>query len=211
MQRLFFVSTGRCGTKRIAEILKEYLPSEVFSIQHQMDVSRISNIVGNIMYYSGQWEWIKTILYHHILKKYEGQKKLICSDPLISMMLPKEAIEDPDTTIIYLIRDKEEFAESFFRFSRKRFQSFLAHNFIPFWQIGIWPLENILNPRIKEKYKLLWKKKNNWLTQYYQLKPVNMKNIFKENYLSSIIQKTFHNKINIPGHSLQLKSNQTYG
>jgi flavodoxin len=48
---LIFVSTGRCGTKRIAEILKEKLPEDKFAVQHQMNISRIANILGNLMYY----------------------------------------------------------------------------------------------------------------------------------------------------------------
>ena len=39
MKKMIFVSTGRCGTTRIAQILKEYLPDD-FSIQqtfHEVD------------------------------------------------------------------------------------------------------------------------------------------------------------------------------
>ena len=213
MSQLFFVSTGRCGTKRIAEILKEHLPEEEFDIQHQMDISRLANIAGNIMYHFGSWEWLKKNIYNHIIKKYANKENFICSDPLVAMIIPEYAAKDPDTHIVHITREQKAFAESFYRFTRKRFLSFFAHNFIPFWQIGIWPLENILNPNIEKKYQSVWKKKNDWLKAKYKTNPnyleISLDEIFLKDKLNSIIQDAFNNQINIPETELRVKTNQT--
>lgn len=213
MKRLFFVSTGRCGTKRIAEILDEHLPDEKFSVVHQMDVSRLSNVLGNIMYYTGSWEWLKKKLYNHIINKYANGKHFICSDPLISMIIPAAIVNDPDTYIVHIIREQQAFSQSFFRFTRKRFLSFFAHNFVPFWQLGVWPLENLLNPYIKRKYQKVWKKKNEWLQTWYQINPnyqkITLEQAFSEDTLSSIIENSLNYQIKIPDNQLIIKTNQT--
>ena len=48
MRKLIFVSTGRCGTKRIYELLSQYLMKNV-SVVHQMNFSRLANVLGTIM------------------------------------------------------------------------------------------------------------------------------------------------------------------
>lgn len=212
-KRLFFVSTGRCGTKRLAEILDKKLPKEKFSVKHQMDISRFANVTGNLMYYFGDWEWLKQKIYNHIIKKYANNKNFICSDPLISMILPRKIINDSDTYIVHIIREKESFASSFFRFTRKRFLSFVAHNFIPFWQIGILPLENIFNNRIEDKYKNIWDKKNLWLKNNYH-KSVNyfkckMSKIFYPDTLNSLINNIFDEDIEIKNEELDIKANES--
>lgn len=213
MKQLWFISTGRCGTKRIAEILDEHLPGDAFAVQHQMDISRLSNVLGNVMYYTGSWEWLKKRLYRHVIRKYAKEKPFICSDPLISMIIPREALSDPDIHIVHIVRDREEFAGSFFRFTRKRFLSFFAHNFVPFWQIGVLPLENILNPRIREKYKRVWQIKNDWLRDSYESSPnyrrLSMEEIFSGDRLSRLIREVFEYPLEVTEDQLRIRSNQT--
>lgn len=213
MKKLFFVSTGRCGTMRISEILKKYLPEEDFSIQHQMDISRFANVAGNMMYYFGEWEWLKQKIYNHIIKKYANKKYFICSDPLISMILPRNVINQNSTYIIHIVREKESFANSFYKFTRKRLLSFIAHNFVPFWQIGVLPFENILNRKIIEKYKFIWNKKNYWIKNRYNFvknyKKHNMTEFFTKNIFESVISKAFNINIHLKGKDLNKKANQS--
>jgi hypothetical protein len=212
-KRLIFISTGRCGTKRIAEILDEHLPDEEFAVQHQMDVSRLANVLGNLMYYFGSWEWLKKKLYYHIENKYATGKHFMCSDPLISMILPNKIIKDPNTYIVHIVRKKEAFAHSFFRFTRKRFLSFFAHNFIPFWQIVVWPLENLVNPHIKKKYQRVWQKKNDWLNIKYgksaNYEKLPLEEVFSGEKLNSIVYKVFNYKTKITKDELKVRTNQT--
>ena len=113
MKKLIFVSAGRCGTTRITQILKEYLPVE-FSIQHQMPFSRLANIIGNIFFYFGQSEKLNIYIYKFITSRYSKGKHFICTDPLTSMIIPKEYIESEDVCIVHILREPKEFAESFF-------------------------------------------------------------------------------------------------
>ena len=159
MKKLLFVSTGRCGTKRIAQILRKYLPEE-FAVVHQMPFSRLANLIGNLLFYMGPSERIKQPIYHLMTSRYFPGRHFICSDPLTAMIIPRGDVYSPDVCIVHILRDPEVFAESFFRLSRQRLTSFVAHNLIPLWQIGLWPFENFLNPGVKKKYMKIAKIKN---------------------------------------------------
>jgi hypothetical protein len=210
MKKLIFVSAGRCGTTRITQILKEYLPVE-FSIQHQMPFSRLANIIGNIFFYIGQSEKFKKYLYKFITSRYSQRKYFICTDSLTSMIIPKEYIESEDVYIVHILREPKEFAESFFNFSRKKLKSFIAHNFLPFWQIGIWPLENILNSNIREKYGKVAEIKNRYFSDKYSLNPnylqVDMDEIYNSSFLKDIIYNFFNHNIQITEEDLKIKAN----
>lgn len=210
MKKLIFISTGRCGTKKIAQILRKHLPEE-FAVVHQMPFSRLANVVGNLFFYLGSSEKIKQLLYNFIVSKYCRGKHFICSDPLTSMVIPKDYIESADVCIVHIERNSEAFADSFFRLSRQRISSFIAHNFIPFWQIGIWPLENCLNSRIKKKYIKISALKNKKFAETYSSNPnyvrIEMAQIFNSDFLSNIIFKFFNYKIIIPANELKIKTN----
>jgi len=210
MKKLIFVSAGRCGTTRIAQILKEYLPVE-FSVQHQMTYSRLANIIGNIFFYFGQSEKLKNKLYKFITSRYFQGKHFICTDPLTSMIIPKEYIDSGDVCIVHIFREQKEFAESFFNFSRNKLKSFIAHNFIPFWQIGIWPLENLLNGDIKKKYNKVAELKNEYFVKKYSSNPnflkIEMDEVFNSNFLRDIIYNFFNHDILITEEDLKIKAN----
>ena len=210
MKKLIFVSTGRCGTKRIAQILRKCLPEE-FAVVHQMPFSRLGNVVGNLFFYFGSSEKIKCRLYHFIVSKYCSHKYFICSDPLTSMVIPKDDIDSADVCIVHIERNPEAFADSFFRLSRRRINSFIAHNFIPFWQIGIWPLENCLNRKIKQKYMMLAVRKNKKFAEAYSGNPnyvrIDMAQIFNSDFLSNIILSFFNYKVTIPAAELKITAN----
>jgi hypothetical protein len=210
MKKLIFVSTGRCGTKRIAQILRKYLPEE-FAVVHQMPFSRLANFIGNLLFYMGSPERIKQLLYHLITSRYFRTRHFICSDPLTAMIIPRGDVHSPDVCIVHIRRDPEIFADSFFRLSRQRLASFIAHNFIPLWQIGLWPFENFLSSGIKNKYIKIAKIKSDYFTQTYASNPnyktVEMETIFAPNYLNDLIYDFFHYAADIPARELKIKAN----
>ena len=210
MKKLIFVSTGRCGTKRITQILGKYLPDE-FAVVHQMPFSRLANVIGNLLFYLGPSDKIKRLLYNLIVSSYLRDKNFICSDPLTAMIIPKDYINSVDVCLVHIERNPKDFANSFFKLSRKKISSFIAHNFIPLWQIGLWPLENILNPRIKRKYLKIAKLKNKFFTETFSSNPnykkIEMDQVFSSNFLNKIIHEHFHYKAAIPDHELKIKAN----
>lgn len=210
MKKLLFVSTGRCGTKRVAQILRKYLPEE-FSVVHQMPLSRLANFCGNIFFYTGSSEKIKRLLYDLITSKYRRNKHFICSDPLTSMIIPKDDVFSRDVWIVHIVRDAEALAESFLRLSRRRPSSFIAHNFLPLWQISLWPLENLLNPKIKNTYMKIADLKNNFFSRAYSSNPnykkVDMQTIFSSNFLNTLIYDCFNYTASIPASELKIKIN----
>jgi hypothetical protein len=210
MKKLLFVSTGRCGTKRIAQILDKYLPEE-FTVVHQMPFSRLANLVGNIFFYLGSCEKIKNLFYTFMTSRYTRGKHFVCLDPLTAMIIPKDYIDSEDVCIVHVVRNAESFADSFFKLSRQRFNSFVAHNLIPFWQPALWPLENCLNPKIKKKYRKIADLKNKYFAETYSSNPnfktIEMKTIFSSNFLNNLIDDYFHYNAAIPVHELKIKAN----
>ena len=213
MKKLLFVSTGRCGTKRIAEILKEKLPSDHFAVAHQMKFSRLGNVVGNLMYYCGEWEQIKQVLYAFIISKYARRKNFVSTDPLTAMIIPDRYASSPDVCIVHVLRENDSFAASMLSFSRSRFKSVLAHNFIPLWQPGLWPFENLLNRNIHGKYRKVSDLKNDFILNTYSHNEnyirAKMTDLFTTNMLQEIVNRWFDVKIEITTTDLKRKSNES--
>jgi len=212
MKKLIFVSTGRCGTARIAQLLREKL-SDDYSVVHQMRYSRLANIIGNVMLYVGESNSVKRLLYEFIVSGYEGRNHFISTDPLTAMIIPDEYISSPEVCIVHIIRDDTSFARSFFSFSRSRLKSFIAHNFIPFWQPGVWPLENILNRNIGKKYQAVSKLKNDFFSKKYSVNPnyyqVRMGDIFTAPVLQDIVNGFFGEDISMSTGDLSIRANES--
>jgi len=209
---LLFVSTGRCATKRIAEILREKLPQD-FVVKHQMPISPVANIIGNVMLRFGASERIKRLIYQPIVDRYAAQGHFICTDPLTAMVIPAGVIQSRDTAVVHLVRERESFAHSFFRLTRLRPQSWFAHNLIPFWQPGLYPFENSLNKNILQKYAGIADLKNEWFFKQYSINPhyrrITMDSLFHSAILEDIIQDFFNVRITINQSDWAVKANQT--
>jgi hypothetical protein len=210
---LLFVSCGRCGTTRLAEILKEKLPADRYAVVHQMHYSRLANIIGNLMYYFKGSERIKNFLYLRVIAKYQQNKNFISTDPLTAMIIPKSISASSNCYIIYIQREHDGFAKSMFSFSRKRIKSFIAHNFVPFWQLGIYPFENVLHKNIIHKYRRVSEIKEKFFLKQYEAQPnyykLTMSELFSTNKLKQIISETVGENIQISSEELKKKSNES--
>jgi len=206
---LIFVSTGRCGTKRITEILSEKLGDKII-IKHQMPISRIANIIGNVMFIFGGNEKIKTCLFRKVIK---GNSPMVIVDPLISMILPHNYILSEDVFIVNIHREDAAFATSMFKLSRSKVKSFIAHNFFPFWQPYLIPFENLFSSKIKKKYEKINEIKNDFFRKTYNSNnnfiTVDMAEVFGSDFLSDLIFKCFDIKIVISKEDLQKKTDST--
>jgi hypothetical protein len=216
MKKMIFVSTGRCGTKRIAEILREKLPDDQYVVVHQMKFSRAANIVGNILFYTKEVDFIKHALYSFLTDRYTKHKNganFISTDPLTAMIIPKKYITSSDVYIIHIVRDDESFAKSMFSLSRSRIKSLIAHNLIPLWQPGIWPFENLWNKNIVSKYKNVSSSKNKYFYDRYSSSPnysqVKMRDLFTTNRLQEVINEWFNENISISARHLRRKANES--
>ena len=213
MKALIFVSPGRCGTRRLAELLKEKLPNE-FTVKHQMRFSRAANVIGNVMYHFGQSEKIKEKLYYLIVSNYVNNRYFISCDPLTAMIIPQKWIESDNVSIVQITRDPGSFADSFLQFSREKMKSMVAHNLIPCWQIGVYPFENFFSRnKIKKKYKYICKLKENFFEMHYSSNPnyfkVDMNRLYKDDFLEQLLDYSFQYHISITKHDLSIRKNQT--
>lgn len=211
MKTLLFVSSGRCGTVRLTQILQEKLPADQYAVVHQMRFSRIANVVGNILYHFKGFEHFKAMLYAAIVANYRREKHFVAADPLTAMVIPQSLLKRPDTHIVHVQRDHDEFARSMISLTRKRLKSRIAHNLVPFWQPGILPLENQLRHRIHSRYKRVSEKKNRFFAcRYGKLKNywhVDMYDLFNSDRLASIIEATLGETIEITRSDLSRKAN----
>ena len=211
---VLFVSTGRCGTTRLAEILSKNLMSNELTVCHQMNISRISNVLGNLMYFLGGSERIKKILFGKVLKSYVKDGDFISTDPLTSMIIPNDIVQREKTFVVHITRNPDEFADSFYNYTRSRRFSFIAHNFIPFWQPYLWPLENwLLGKKVKSNYKKIGIKKNEWFRKEYSqtgnYHEITMDDLFNTNILLDLITSIFPVSVRIDVEEFKQKSNQS--
>lgn len=213
MKRMFFVSTGRCGTMRAAQILDQYLPKDEYLAIHQPPLARIANIIGTIMLTYGFSERIKEFMYKLILRKYTENKHFICTDPLVSLIIPKSVIASDDTAIIHITRDPKSFAGSFRRRGRQFWKSFIAHYLLPYWQVGIYPLENFFNKNIEKKYEKVQLTKNKYFRENYSDNPhfveATMEELFDTDFLERQVNEFFGTNIQIDESDLKSLANQT--
>lgn len=211
MSKLIFVSTGRCGTRRLSEIFQAYLPKTQYSVVHQMKYSRLANVVGNVLYYTGESIFVRERLYHFLIDRYDTTENFISTDPLSSMIIPEALVRSAEVSIIQIIRDRDEFAHSFFRWSRNNPKSFLAHNLIPCWQPGVYPLENAFSRSIIDKYKRLSDLKNQYFEERYSDNPhyrkFAMDELFTTSALNDLVQQFFHRDISVSEADLFIRSN----
>jgi len=210
--KVIFVSTGRCGTTRIAEILEKYLPGNC-RVVHQTRFSRLANVVGNIRYHFPIGEALGDLLYRKILQAADKEGNFISVDPLSPMIVPRSVISSEKTYIVHLVREPREFAVSMFRLTRKKIYSFIAHNFIPFWQPYLFPLENIMSKNILHKYEKICIEKNNFLARRFSPNPhytrISMAKIFDNGTLAAMLSRILDEHIEIPEHELLKRTNQT--
>lgn len=210
MKRLIFVSTGRCGTTRISQILREKLPASYW-VTHQMPFSRLANVIGHILLYTGGGEHIKRRLYGWIAAQSEHTQQFISSDPLTAMILPEALVRSHQVHIVHIVRDPSAFATSLFQLSRRRYKSFIAHNFIPFWQPGIFPLENALSCNVIKKYEEIARRKQLFFDTKYAVNPnyrrVKMEALFRSDVLRNIIHEVFGETIVISESDLHIRAN----
>jgi len=213
MKHLLFVSCGRCGTVRLAQILRIKLPVEKYAVVHQMKYSRLANVIGNILYYIRGFDWLKEKLYPGIVSSYRQERHFINTDPLTAMIIPGSVLFRPDTYILHVQRDHDEFARSMVALSRKRLKSRIAHNLVPFWQPGMLPLENQLGGNVHLKYRQVSIRKNQFFVDRYgrldNYFHVDMKELFSPNFLAALINKTLGESIVISKEELLKKANES--
>ena len=87
-----------------------------------------------------------------------------------------------------------------------------AHNFIPWWQPSVWPLENLFNPNIIKKYERVSQLKNSYfegLSVNPNYRKVTMQTCFEDGFLNELIKEVFELEIKVDRSILNIKSNQS--
>lgn len=163
------------------------------------------------MMLSAQIEWIKEFLFHYQLKN--GLNGSVIVDPLTSTCIPDSFVKKKDVHLLHLYRSNEGFATSMFRLTRRKRSSWIAHNFIPFWQPGLYLLENALNRGAEYKYAMISERKNAFFSERYGSLPnyhkLSRRECFQGDHLSVLIQKVFNITISLSEEELKIKSNQS--
>ncbi len=207
---MIFLSTGRCGTRRLWEILRAVLPGS-YAVVHQVPLARLANVVGNLAFYGLVPEAVPDRLYRRIVRPYMGGTGFVSTDPLTAMIVPREFATAENVCLVHVEREPEAFARSFYRWTRSRPRSFVAHNLVPLWQPGLWPLENALSPRILEKYQAVCRRKNAHFAQRFGGAPnyhrLSVAEVFSGTRLQELVNRFFGLDVVIPPEELEKRSN----
>jgi len=160
---IFFLTTGRTGTKKIAGYLQELCPPEV-AVDHQTPGARFINVLANMHYHGFPAGKIITKKIQAILAKHKDKEYYINCDPLLSFGLCCVDFTELEVAFVHIQRKTDDFAKSMINWQFSKAKSYIAHNFVPFWQPGIWPFEHIVHFYNKEwmklKYRQVWQIKN---------------------------------------------------
>jgi hypothetical protein len=130
---IFVLSTGRTGTKALAEGLKG---SDGISSHHQPPFSRMLTVASN--YYLHGWLSQKTL--EHFVRKIRVPQILgtDCTYYIQTFSLdylPAYIISRwySNVYIIHIVRDPRTFVKSYLNWSHKRFKSFIANKLVFGW------------------------------------------------------------------------------
>lgn len=180
---VFFLTTGRAGTKKIANYLKEFCPPQV-TVDHQTPEARFINVLANMHYHGFPANKIINRKIQDILVKQKDTEYYINCDPLLSFGLSCVDFTGFNVSFIHIERKAEDFARSMINWQFTKTKSFIAHNFIPFWQPDIWPFEHLLHlfnkTYLKHKYCKVWETKNGAFEMEFQDKYPYLKIRFEE-------------------------------
>jgi hypothetical protein len=196
MNYLFMLSTGRTGTKKLGEVFSR-LPGKRVIAEHQIDVSRKINILSNLHLRGVP---VRSLLFdtvHAFIQAPRECDLYINTDPLISLGLTRRIAEQYNMYLIHVVRHPLLFAQSFVNLQFSRFKSFMAHNFVPFWQPTVRPFEHLIhfyNPYyLLDKYIGVWLLKNKFFHQIYgeneKYIPICFEKLFNPNQSRGVLNE----------------------
>ena len=165
------VSTGRTGTRFLAEYLnREYPEVEAY---HTTPRSTAVNVLSN-MYLSGMLSEKMLLSAWSALKGSDyGRTNKACFVDSNNHLFAFAAIAGqlyPDVRIVHVVRDPRTYVRSHINWARQRTKSFIANYVVPFWQPNGWlarevPLGRWLRMSTFERFCWVWDYKNRYLSK----------------------------------------------
>jgi hypothetical protein len=175
MQKVFIIGSHRTGTMTFANFFDKYF-NNVYSY-HQYKGLRAIYILSNIYlmknkYKNVLYKFIKYYIVRHIEKHPNNNNIYLVSNGFnyIAVDILKEIYDD--IKIIHIVRDPRDFVTSYINFINTRWQSWLANNLIPFWNVSGYKIEEFNKKEWKklsqfEKFCWHWKFKNTKIFELY--------------------------------------------
>lgn len=121
MKSIFFLSTGRTGSTKLGEILRQIIPVNV-RVDHQTRYSHIFNILGSLRHYGFP---VKMFTRRKLIKLIPKSREFdiyINTDPLLSFALESDNLIGKDNFYIHLVRSPLGFVESYINWQFTRCQ-----------------------------------------------------------------------------------------
>jgi len=132
---VFFLSTGRTGSRSIAAILGEAYPG--VEAHHVPSGSRFLNVVGTLRSY----RWFPDALLTALFAVLRGRSLSACrathyidSNPYYYAFPDLLARRIPHARFVHVVRDPRTCVPSFLNWRRHRAKSWMAAHLIPFWE-----------------------------------------------------------------------------
>ena len=213
MKQLIFVSCGRCGTVRLAQLLRQKLPERDYAVVHQMAFSRLANVVGNLLYRTNRFDRIKEMLYLLITAKHRSGRDFVCLDPLTAMIIPKRFRGSRTPTLFIYNVTTMILPGQWCEIVQKTLEKLDAHNLIHFGSPGLLPLENHMRLNPYRQYRQVSIVKNRFFyDQYGKLRNyhhIDMKDVFATDRLSELIRITIGESVSFTDTELSKKANES--
>ena len=188
------LSTGRTGTKKLGQVFSR-LPGKRIIAEHQVDVSRKVNILANMRWAGLPVQPVLFETLHRWINRERDCDLYINTDPLISCAMTEDIIQQYGIYLIHVVRHPLAFAQSFTNLQFSRLKSFLAHNFVPFWQPMLRPFEHVMHLYDRDylirKYLGVWLLKNQYFYRTYghieRYMPICFERLFDPSQSASVI------------------------
>jgi len=164
------VSTGRTGTRYLAEFLTEHYPQ--VEAHHTTPRSTLFNVLSN-MHLAGMLSERALLRCWRTLKgrEFALTKKSLFVDSnnhlYVFAALARQLY--PQVKVIHIVRDPRTYIRSHLNWSRQRLKSFIANHVLPFWQPNGFLLNEVSAWRWLmytrfEQFCWIWQFKNQYLT-----------------------------------------------
>ena len=161
---IFFISTGRTGTKFFSNFFSTYAVG--VDAYHTSRFTRVLNVLGNMYWHklvsrSAMKKFWKLLKFNGI--QSHRSRYLECN-PYYYNMIDIVAEFFPDAKFVFIIRLPKSFIISHIKWERQRWQSIIANRLVPFWQPTSYldQVRGLMNNYYQrvEFYSKIWARKN---------------------------------------------------
>lgn len=163
---VYILSTGRTGTSSIAGILGRLFPEH--RVSHERAGTRILNILANMNSVGYAPRGLFQFFWN---RAFKDEEPFVEVNNFLWRASSLAGRPEQNDLIIHVVRDPRDYIESHMNISQQRLKSYLANQWVPFWQprLQLGQRSNTVLDEVS-KFAAIWALKNSYLDRYESTK-----------------------------------------